>query len=133
MNDKWCERLRVMPEMSLEIQQFVSEELIRCTSGKLRPQAFWDGMYLFALGMKVLRDQELEFVKLICCECTDPEITPPECRVTKVPTSCASDVYLTGRCILATLTKSKPWKSVSRDVARVLVVVGRLPPKPEHP
>lgn len=88
-------------------------------------------MYLFALGLKMLRDQELEFGELICCECADPEIAPPDSRTNTISASSASDVYLIGRCILTTLTKSKPRKGVSRDVARVLVAAGRLPPKPE--
>ncbi|GAB9473743.1 hypothetical protein Gpo141_00010890 [Globisporangium polare] len=131
MQQKWSVRLRAKPEAAKEIRHFLLDELKRCSTGELRPQAFWSGMYLFALGMKMLRDQELTFGELILCKCTNPKIAPPECRVTKVPTSCAADVYLIGRCILQTLTEGKLWESVSEDVAHVLMGAGRLPPKPK--
>lgn len=81
--------------------------------------------------MKILHDQEREFGELIHYECTNPEVSPPESRTDTIPASSPSDVYLIVWCVLGTLTGGKPWKGVSRDVARVLVSASRLPPKPE--
>lgn len=110
------------------VYAFLASEIRDCGDD---PDALWRRMHVVAIGLAGLHHDGHVHGALMSWS-NDPYMTAPEVRQSKLPATCASDIYSFGRGILHGLTQGTPWRGVSTDVARMLSSAGQLPTQPEH-